>query len=288
MLRPIGYLSFLLILTARITANAQPVLYPLHVGDLWDLSTPNPGDTVHTIYRVVKDTVLPNGKSYAEISGNLFWLSRYQRQQGDSVYMYLPDIGREELFFDFTRSAGDTIALFPRYTDTTRIILLSSNVGTSFGHQVRYWGILVDNLIHAVDDEEYYTVTDSIGVTGISCFCGDPPVLSGAMINGIQYGAVTGVKNEPIGEPSHFSLSINYPNPFNPSTSISFALPERTHVRLQIFNALGQLIETLTDGEKQPGWYSVMWDASTKPSGMYFYRMTAGSFVQTKKALLIR
>lgn len=88
--------------------------------------------------------------------------------------------------------------------------------------------------------------------------------------------------------PQEMSLGQNYPNPFNPSTSISFSIPKHTHVRLQIFNLLGELIETLADEDKQPGNYSLTWDASTKPSGLYFYRMTAGEFVRTKKAVLLR
>jgi hypothetical protein len=88
--------------------------------------------------------------------------------------------------------------------------------------------------------------------------------------------------------PSSVLLFQNYPNPLNPSTSISFTIPKHTDVRLQIFNLLGQLVETLADEDKQPGTYSVSWDGSNRPSGLYFYRMTAGEFMQTKKAILIR
>lgn len=88
--------------------------------------------------------------------------------------------------------------------------------------------------------------------------------------------------------PSSFLLFQNYPNPFNPSTSISFSVPKHTHVRLQIFNLLGQIVQTLLNEDKQPGTYSVTWDASTRPAGLYFYRMMAGEFVQTKKAILLK
>ena len=88
--------------------------------------------------------------------------------------------------------------------------------------------------------------------------------------------------------PSTIRLEQNYPNPFNPSTSISFAIPKHTLVQLQVFNVLGQLMQTLVDEDKQPGLYNVTWDASHKSSGLYFYRIAAGEFVQTKKAVLIR
>ena len=75
----------------------------------------------------------------------------------------------------------------------------------------------------------------------------------------------------------------------NPTTtSISFTIPKHTHVRLQVFNVLGQLIYTLTDEDKEPGTYAVTWDAGDRPSGLYFYRMAAGEFVETKKMMVIR
>ncbi len=88
--------------------------------------------------------------------------------------------------------------------------------------------------------------------------------------------------------PSSYLLGDNYPNPFNPSTSISYRIPHRTHVLLRIYNLLGQLVTTLVDDEKQPGSYSVQWNAGNMPSGMYFYRIESGKFIATKKMLLIR
>jgi photosystem II stability/assembly factor-like uncharacterized protein len=88
--------------------------------------------------------------------------------------------------------------------------------------------------------------------------------------------------------PTTYALEQNYPNPFNPSSSISFTIPNHEHVRIQVFNLLGQLITTLVNQDKEPGTYSVTWDASTRSSGLYFYRMTAGEFVQTRKAILLR
>jgi hypothetical protein len=87
---------------------------------------------------------------------------------------------------------------------------------------------------------------------------------------------------------NHFSLSQNYPDPFNPTTTISYTIPKQYHVRLQVFNLLGQLLTTLVEEDKMPGNYSVIWDAGHRPSGLYFYRMEAGNFVQVKKAVLKR
>ncbi len=88
--------------------------------------------------------------------------------------------------------------------------------------------------------------------------------------------------------PSSFTLSQNHPNPFNPSTSISFSIPTRAFVTLSIFNLLGQQVARLVDEEKTPGEYTVEWDAQGMSSGVYFYRIDAGSFSVTKKMLLVR
>ncbi|MGB2958622.1 MAG: T9SS type A sorting domain-containing protein, partial [Bacteroidota bacterium] len=88
--------------------------------------------------------------------------------------------------------------------------------------------------------------------------------------------------------PSAFSLAQNYPNPFNPETSISYALPVDTRVTLSVFNALGQEVANLVDGEMLAGVHSVKWNASGLASGVYFYRIAAEGFVETKRLILTK
>jgi len=88
--------------------------------------------------------------------------------------------------------------------------------------------------------------------------------------------------------PTKFTLYQNYPNPFNPSTTISYDLPVRARVKLVIYNLLGQEVATLVNDEQEPGRYSVNFDASGLPSGIYFYRLEAGKFVEQKKMILIK
>lgn len=87
--------------------------------------------------------------------------------------------------------------------------------------------------------------------------------------------------------PDKFTLS-NYPNPFNPSTKIHFALPKASKVRIMIYSSIGQLIKELTNGWYEAGTYSVEFNGSNLSSGIYFYRFEAGQIVQTKKMLLIK
>jgi hypothetical protein len=99
----------------------------------------------------------------------------------------------------------------------------------------------------------------------------------------------TGVVGHPKGNlPERFVLEQNYPNPFNPSTTIQYALPIRSHVTLTVFNTLGERVATLVQGEEEAGNYEVQFKASNLASGVYFYRLQTGSYVDTKKLLLIR
>lgn len=88
--------------------------------------------------------------------------------------------------------------------------------------------------------------------------------------------------------PETFTLSQNYPNPFNPSTVIEFALPEREFVNLKIYDMLGNEIETLVNEQLNPGKFRVDWNATNRAAGVYFYRLQAGEFVETKKLILLK
>jgi hypothetical protein len=88
--------------------------------------------------------------------------------------------------------------------------------------------------------------------------------------------------------PKNFALGSAYPNPFNPSTVIRYQLPVSSWVTLKIYDILGGEAATLVNEIKQPGEYTVQWDASGSSSGIYFYRLQSGSFVETKKLLLLK
>ena len=85
-----------------------------------------------------------------------------------------------------------------------------------------------------------------------------------------------------------YNLNQNYPNPFNPTTTIQYYVPERSSIKLVVYNTIGQEIAVLADGEKEAGSYSLNFNASGFPSGIYFYRLQAGSFIQTKKMVLLK
>jgi hypothetical protein len=88
--------------------------------------------------------------------------------------------------------------------------------------------------------------------------------------------------------PAAFSLEQNFPNPFNPSTSIKFSVPKEGKVSLVVYNLLGQKVVTLFDGIKRAGYYELKFDASHRASGIYFYRLESGNFVSVKKMILMK
>jgi hypothetical protein len=88
--------------------------------------------------------------------------------------------------------------------------------------------------------------------------------------------------------PDNYSLSQNYPNPFNPTTYISFGLPEAAFVTLKIYDLLGNEIATLVNDNISAGMHNVAFDASSYPSGVYLYKIQAGTFIVTKKMVLLK
>ena len=99
---------------------------------------------------------------------------------------------------------------------------------------------------------------------------------------------VTSVENPEFGQPAQFNLEQNYPNPFNPSTKMGFWVQGSGSVSLKVYDVLGREVATLVNEKKVAGKYSVTWNASSMSSGVYFYRLQAGSFVETRKLVLLR
>ncbi len=99
---------------------------------------------------------------------------------------------------------------------------------------------------------------------------------------------ITSIKNGINDHLKVFSLSQNYPNPFNPSTKISYSIPNQSHVSLKVYDVLGREVALLISKEQPVGNYSIEFDASKLTSGIYFYRIQAGEFIETKKMVLMK
>ncbi len=103
-----------------------------------------------------------------------------------------------------------------------------------------------------------------------------------------DFGTVTGIRRDPTRVPAAFSLDQNFPNPFNPTTTIRYSVPKASIVTLKVYNILGQMVATLVNQRQGAGTYTVDFEASRFASGVYFYRLTAGSFSSVKKMMLLK
>jgi hypothetical protein len=140
------------------------------------------------------------------------------------------------------------------------------------------------------------TVNTGMGFSVVNALAVSPAV--GGRNAYIFAGRYDGVWGHPISEitkveknstlPTTYSLHQNYPNPFNPSTTISYDMPARSHVTLKIFNVLGQEVATFVCGEVEAGRHQVQWDAGHLSSGVFFYRLQAGKFVENRKMILLK
>jgi hypothetical protein len=126
------------------------------------------------------------------------------------------------------------------------------------------------------DKQEYYWRVQASNIGG-----------SGPWSNIAIFPHATGVK-EKEGLPTEYSISQNFPNPFNPTTRIKFALPKTALTKIIVYDLIGRKIRTLINKELKGGYYEISFDANNLPSGVYFYRIQAGSFIATKKLLLLK
>jgi hypothetical protein len=136
----------------------------------------------------------------------------------------------------------------------------------------------------------HFTFKMGVGQTRVQCRT-SPYVVGGVQETNHQLldaGVTTVSARREAGQPKAFVLAQNYPNPFNPSTTIRYGLPNRSQVLLTVFNTLGQQVAQLVNGEVEAGYHEVKFDGSGRSSGVYFYRLRAADFVQTKKLIMTR
>ena len=145
--------------------------------------------------------------------------------------------------------------------------------GATVSQAITYCDNLIDSLNG--DHEKAKTICDDIN-NNIQVATGVIPL---STVN-IAYRNVI--------RPDEYALHQNYPNPFNPATEISFHLPVAGQVILEVYNINGQKVTTLLNGKLESGFHSVAFDGSTVASGIYFYRLTSGEYIETKKMLLLK
>lgn len=262
--------------------------YPLEIGNRWDYFIEyhaNGGiiwyDTL-SIKIIDKQTLL-NGKEYYVFSQAYplwysFYPTYYMREEDNKIYFYDEEDSIDCFAFRFDLEP-DTF--YYNCKGSEMHIIFVDTSGT-FGFQD----------IH--QEQDSYSFSKKFGITDyflggiVEC----KYELRGCIISGITYGqflvSVENVKNDPIS----FKLKQNHPNPFNPNTSIQYSISSRQFVSLKVFNVLGKEIATLVSEEKAAGSYEIEFKSSVGnlqlASGIYYYQLRAGDYVETKKMILMK
>lgn len=276
--------------------------YPLNLGDKWVYNNTFYGDFGDSsrwisILEVVNHKIIGNQVfneiSVTEIpidtSGNSGTHSEYFRVDSTVGKIYRSWIEDdsllyEELYMDLIVEVGDTIPV------GNGIYLESEEPVTIFGLNSRK-----RTFIQTQTPTQQLELVNGLGKTYeyIWELVGFKNVLKGCIIDGVIYGdtTVVSVEDETPNMPTEFSLSQNYPNPFNPSTKIKYALSSRQYATLKVYDILGNKVATLVNEELPAGEYEVEFIAAKNSflsSGIYFFQLRAGIFIQTKKMLLLK
>jgi hypothetical protein len=276
---------------ALAQVDTTHTFYPMGKGNVWvyrDFSyfASEATDTISAI--ILGDTTM-QGRSYTATR----WLS--YRYQNSSVNYERFDSTGDVYRFDTYYGAPQ---LLYRLSDTSRTVwhrgnwnvrFDSSTYRVVFGRRVR---VLFVNFYSSLDSAFAHSPTqeqlaEGLGLIGVGWPEGSSRILIGARINGATYGIIDDVDAQSTEVPGSFELLPNFPNPFNPSTTIKYRLPVRSLVDLKIFDLLGRETAALAHGWKDAGYHQSTWNAYV-PSGIYFYRLQAGEFVETKKMVLIK
>ena len=132
------------------------------------------------------------------------------------------------------------------------------------------------------------TTNQLIGVSFTDVYTGTTIGEGGTILRTTGGGVTFGGEENLNVIPHNYFLSNNFPNPFNPSTKIRYSISHLSQVQIKVYDILGKEIETLVNEEKSTGTYEVTWYAENLPSGVYFYQMKAGSYINTKKMILLK
>jgi hypothetical protein len=261
--------------------------YPLSIGNRWEYWDAYPPPELYAwTTTVVGDTVMPNGLQYRILRTDKAWGDQYQRQSGQVVYAYAPYDSTERILFDFSRSIGDTVCILPSIWDSVITTVTFDGQATVFGRRLK----VKDFYERAINSSMYVlrTVADSIGLFRITYEAGEGGQAVGAIIDGVRYGSITGVQpyaRIPVIQPV---LCRNFPNPFNPSTTIQFSLHRSGFVTLKVYNALGEQVATIVDEELPAGDHAVKWTPGNLATGTYYYSLIAHGQMTTSRMVFIK
>ncbi len=279
--------------------------FPLQDGNYWEYFASTIYGPVPLNLKVIGDTLMPNGKIYKyflETEDYTFLNEYYFRidtnnifqYYGDSVacperdFKYLDFKIKDSSFWEICRdlgTCGNARGVANTYYDYTYYTYLNKPLETK-----HFQDVLLDatDTIWTPCEGREYWLSKAIGITRIFYFNVGDFWLTGAIVNGQQFGTLVSIDDQSDVLPDELELLQNYPNPFNPTTNIQYAIGMRQFMTLKVYDVLGKEIATLINEEKSAGNYEVSFNASNLASGIYYYQLRAGEFVETKKMILLK
>src|ERR1035437_9737752 len=268
---------------------------PLDIGNKWYYKTSQSAKGV--LYKeVVKDTILANQKTFRQIKQQLIdSLYGYVSYSYERIDTLIGDVfgwgtdSTEYIMDNLNHNPGDTINASRFYrSGTTFYDSLKTISLFNLPTETRVYSTF------APYGGDHYYLAKNFGISYLQqefeavVFTNE---LLGAVIKGKVYGdtsTVVGINDKYPPQPDKFVLSQNYPNPFNPITTINYSLPKAGIVKLTVYNAIGSKVATILNEYKQPGNYSVKFNASILASGIYLYRIESGNYIAAKKFILLK
>ena len=217
----------------------------------------------------------------------------------DIPIKYSDGVTLKDVTFENTRTAYFDLKIFNINTEEQTVVIgLLPQLSTNPKPDLEAGTGSVANLVFEINDPSVNEITLTENVTEnpghFLAFVYHDVDANGVIdtrMERVDFPAVTVALSDVApanGLPTSFGLSQNYPNPFNPTTFISFDVPKASHVTLEVYNVLGQKVSTLIDEELDANTHQVEFDGSSVSSGIYFYRLSAGDFTETKKMVMVK
>ncbi len=272
--------------------------FPLAIGNVWAydsylLEGISSQFTGTKYMSVVDDTLIENKKYFVVendlTSANVLAQKMYLRVDSalGFIYRYWEELNDEYIYHNLCAEIGDII-FYAGNPELPFYIL-------EYEQPMNYLGIDTYERMYSENGlcTCHHNLIKGFGLASTYFLevYGEENILKGCVINGVLYGDTTfivDVEDQQNLIPTEFKLEQNYPNPFNPSTKINWQSPVGSHQSIKVFDVLGNEIATLVDEYKPAGRYEVEFIASSLPSGVYFYRLQSGSFLQIKKMILLK
>ena len=290
-MRYIVLLPFIFILFSNLTSGQ----IPLQVGNRWDFLLHQWDASGYSEYdtlqiKITADTLIGNNKYYRITQSP--WINDLIRSDSAGIYFYDTLNEKEWLFYKFNLLQGEFIS--NGYNLSLNDSSVFIKVYKVLEDTVNIWGQRLKrmkyNIIRGVDNAYSISFTNKIGFFDIdvSDFMYNRNfVLMGCKVGDTTYGTLTKIETSKQ-TPNEYKLYQNYPNPFNPSTTISFVIRHQSFVTLKVYDVLGNEAATLISSELGTGKHEAVWNATSFASGVYYYTLKAGSFISSKKLVLIK